>query len=327
VEIDFQPFTETARMLYDGPWVAERLSALRTFFETQSQNFFPTTRTIFERAGKFSAVDTFVAMRTMEKHRKEVERIWVNAKLHALALPTASVTPTIAGVNEYPYMYNTLLGYYTNYANLLDLCGMAVPNGFLPSGVPSGITFIAPAWQDNLAYFLGRRFQAARNLTMGHTNYRLPQRSTDLTYNLASTEQQYIHVAVVGAHMSGFGLNHQLLSLDGKFSGEHKTTPNYRIYDITRPGDKVARPGLVKVNEGGVAVDVEVWRMGVANFGKFMQNLKAPLSIGLVDLDNGTKAHGFLCESVGVNGARDISEFGGWRKYTANSKKKDKKDA
>jgi len=327
VEIDFQPFTETARMLYDGPWVAERLSALRTFFETQPQSFFPTTRTIFERAGKFSAVDTFVAMRTMEKHRKEVERIWVNSKLHALVLPTASVTPTIAGVNEFPYMYNTLLGYYTNYVNLLDLCGMAVPNGFLPSGVPSGVTFIAPAWHDNLAYFLGRRFQIARSLPMGATGYKLPQRSTDLAFNLNSTvEEQYIHVAVAGAHMSGYSLNHQLLSLDGKFSGEMKTTPNYKIYDITKSGDKIARPGIVRVSEGGIPVEVEVWRMSVANFGKFMQMLKPPLSIGLVDLDNGTKAHGFLCENVGITGARDISEFGGWRKYTSANSRKDKKE-
>jgi len=314
-------------MLYDGPWVAERLSALPKFYETNSQNFHPTTRAIFERAGRFTAVDTFIAMREMEKHRKEVERIWLDANLHALILPTCSVTPTISGVLEYPYWYNTLLGYYTNYANLLDMCGMAVPNGFLPSGMPSGITFIGQAWQDNLVYFLGRRFQMARNLKMGATNVPLPQRSTDPNYNLNYVEENYIHVAVAGAHMSGFPLNHQLLSLDGKFSGECKTVPAYRLYDITKAGEKIARPGVVRVPEGGAPIQVEVWRMTTKNFGKFMQNLKAPLSIGMIDLDNGTKVHGFVCENVGLQGSRDITEFGGWRNYLAStSSKKEKKE-
>jgi len=267
-------------------------------------------------------------MREMEKHRKEVERIWLDARLHALVLPTCSVTPTIAGVLENPFWYNTLLGYYTNYANLLDMCGMAVPNGFLPSGMPSGITFIAQAWQDNLAYFLGRRFQLARGHKMGATNFQLPQRSTDSNYGLSYVEENYVHVAVCGAHMSGFGLNHQLLALDGKFSGEWKTAPAYRLYDITKSGEKVARPGLVKVADGGVPVQVEVWRMSSKNFGKFMQNLKPPLAIGMVDLENGQKVHGFVCENIGLSGSRDISEFGGWKQYIASSSpaKKEKKD-
>jgi len=321
VEFDFQPFTETGRLLYDGPWVAERLSAMRTFFEGHSQDFFPVTRAIFERASQFTAVDTFDAFKRLGALSHQVEKVWTTAGLNAIVVPTSSVTPSIQEVLDYPFWYNTVLGYYTNYVNLLDLCGMAVPNGFLPgSGMPNGLTFIAPAWHDNLTYYFGRTFQKARNLSMGATGHSLPARSLGDTVSYPLLEHEFVSVAVVGAHMSGLPLNKQLQELSAKLSETARTAPVYRLYDITKAGEKVARPGLVRVAEGGVAVELEVWKMTAKNFGKFMLNLKSPLSIGLVELANGKKVHGFLSESIVAASSRDISSFGGWRKYIANPK-------
>jgi len=174
VEIDFRPFTETARSLYEGPFIAERLSPLKEFYASNAKDCHPVTASILERGKSFSAADTFTAFRRLEKLKKEAWKIWRTAGLHALIVPTTSVTPTIHSIEQVPISYNTVLGYYTNFVNLLDMCGMAVPNGFLPSGVPNGVTFLAPAWEDELTYQLGRRFQYVRNLPLGATTFNLP---------------------------------------------------------------------------------------------------------------------------------------------------------
>jgi len=320
VEFDFHPFSETGRLLYDGPWVAERLSGLRTFWEGHSKDFFPVTHKIFERANQYSAVDTFDAYKKLGSLAHQYELEWQTQRLNIIMVPTASVTPTVQEVLDHPFWYNTVLGLYTNYVNLLDLCGMAVPNGFLPSGVPNGVTFLAPAWHDNLTYFFGRKFQRARNLPVGATGHSLPARSQEDSFKVQLLEQDFVSVAVVGAHMSGLPLNKQLLELEAKLSETIKTAPVYRLYDITKPGEKVARPGLVRVESGGAAIELEVWKLSAKNFGKFMLNLKAPLSIGLVELANGKRVHGFLSESIVTAGSKDISSFGGWRKYIASPK-------
>jgi len=175
VEIDFRPFTETARSLYEGPFIAERLSTLKEFYEANKDACHPVTASILERGKLYSACDTFQAFRRLEKLKKESWKIWKTADIDVLLVPTTSVTPTIHSIKEVPISYNTVLGYYTNFVNLLDMCGMAVPNGFLPSGVPNGVTFLAPAWQDELTYKLGKQFQNIRNLPLGATGYSIPE--------------------------------------------------------------------------------------------------------------------------------------------------------
>jgi len=177
VEIDFRPFTETARSLYEGPFIAERLSTLKDFYASNADACHPVTASILERGKLFTATETFAAFRRLEKLKKEAWKVWRTNRIDALLVPTTSVTPTIHATEQVPISYNTVLGYYTNFVNLLDMCGMAVPNGFLPSGVPNGVTFLAPAWQDELAYQLARKFQRIRNLPMGATGFPLPPSS------------------------------------------------------------------------------------------------------------------------------------------------------
>jgi len=175
VEFDFRPFTETARSLYEGPFIAERLSSLRDFYASNPTACHPVTASILERGKLYTAADTFVAFRRLEKLKKEAWKIWATAELDAIVVPTTSVTPTIHAIEQVPISYNTVLGYYTNFVNLLDMCGMAVPNGFLPSGVPNGITFLSAAWCDEFTYELARKFQSIRNLPLGATGFNLPK--------------------------------------------------------------------------------------------------------------------------------------------------------
>jgi allophanate hydrolase len=312
VPIDFTPFTEVARILYDGPWISERLSALQDFYNSNKDDIHPVTRGLLTKGHQYSAVQTFLGMRRLEKLRREAHEIWDEAGLDALIVPTASVTPTIHEVLEVPVGLNTVLGLYTNFVNLLDLCAMAVPNTFLPSGMPTGITIIGKAFDDHFVYQVGRFFQSQRNLSLGATEHKLPEKSQ----NIAKIEllHEYIDLAVCGAHMKDLPLNKQLLQLGGSLVKALKTTPEYNLYDISSPDLK--RPGMVRAAKGkGSAIEVEVWRIPRLRASDFLEKVKAPLTLGTVELEDGTSVKGFLCESYITSPENDITSFGGWRSY------------
>ena len=311
VPIDFTPFVEVARVLYDGPWVSERLSALVDFYNTRKNDIHPVTRGILDRGTTYSAVDTFVAMRRLEKLRREAYEVWDSNKIDALIVPTSSVTPTIKEVQEVPVGINTVLGLYTNFVNLLDLCAMAVPNGFLPYGMPTGITVIGRAFDDHFVYQVGRLFQSSRNLKLGATDYELPPESQNVT----SIEllHEYVDLAVCGAHMKGLSLNKQLLEVGGTLLREIKTAPEYNLFDIS--SGNVKRPGMVRNPSSGSAVDLEVWRIPRVKAGEFLENVKPPLTLGTIKLEDGSTVKGFLCESYATTSVPDITSYGGWRAH------------
>jgi len=311
VPIDFTPFIETARVLYDGPWVSERLSALQDFYNTRRDEIHPITRGILDKGTTFSAVETFLAYRKLEKLRREAYAVWDNSGIDALIVPTASVTPTIKEILEVPVGINTVLGLYTNFVNLLDLCGMAVPNGFLPYGQPTGITIIGRAFDDHFVYQVGRLFQSSRNLQLGARDFYLPESSS----NVKKIELLHDHVdlVVVGAHMKGLSLNRQLTDIGGKFVRALKTKPIYNLYDIS--SSSLKRPGMVRSTSGGAAIEVEVWRIPRTKAGEFLERVKAPLTLGTIELEDGTSNKGFLCESFVSEKATDITSYGGWRNF------------
>jgi len=224
--------------------------------------------------------------------------------LNALLVPTTGLTPRLAQFAGHPTQYDTNLGYYTNYVNLLDLCGIAVPNGFLPSGVPNGVTFVAPAWHDNLAYYLGRQFQKARNLTMGATKFPLPARSLADSFNVELLEGDYVSVAIPGSISRG--LSTQLADLEARSVGNSRTAPVYRLFDVSPGGKRSTQSGFLRVASGGVSVDVQVWRMRSKSFAKLV--LDSPLPAGVVELDNGRAAFGFLAEKVDAEKGKDVSK-------------------
>lgn len=160
LEIDFSPFIETAALLYEGPWVAERYAAIKDFFDTKPEAIFPTTHKIISNAAKFSAADTFNAMYKLKVLQRKAAAVWGDIdvpSIDVLATPTAGTVYTIAEVEADPVQTNTNLGYYTNFMNLLDMAAIAVPTGFYNSGVGFGITLSAPAFSDNALLNLAQK--------------------------------------------------------------------------------------------------------------------------------------------------------------------------
>jgi allophanate hydrolase len=122
-----------------------------------------------------------------------------------------------------------------------------------------------------------------------------------------------IDLAVVGAHLSGQPLNGQLIDRAGRLVARTATSARYRLYALS--GTVPPKPGLVRVDEGGHPIEVEVWRTQVEAFGSFVDAVPAPLAIGSVELADGRWVNGFVCEPWGIDGAVDITHHGGWRAY------------
>jgi allophanate hydrolase len=124
-----------------------------------------------------------------------------------------------------------------------------------------------------------------------------------------------IPVAVFGAHMRGQPLNAQMLALGGVFSGECRTAPLYRCHLI---GGQIPRPGLVRSAHGGATITGEIWRLPPAGFGRLVNAVAPPLVIGTVELADGSRLKGYLCEEHGALGTTDITHFGSWRAFLAS---------
>ncbi len=306
VEFDLQPFLETARLLYDGPWVAERYQAIHSFIEAQPEVVFPPTREITLKGKLPSAADAFAGQYRLKELGQVCGRVW--QEVDFLVTPTAGTIYTVAEMQADPIRLNSNLGYYTNFMNLLDLAATAVPTGYMSNGLPFGVTLVAQAHQDAPLLHLSARMQQLLGGKVGATDIPLPEQPAQ---NLLPAGQ--LRVAVVGAHLSGLPLNSQLTSRKGRLVAATKTAPLYRFYALSDG----KRPGLIRVEQGGVSVDCEVWELPASEFGSFVAGIPAPLGIGQVELADGSRVCGFICEPIGVEGARDISEYGGWRAWLA----------
>jgi allophanate hydrolase len=205
-------------------------------------------------------------------------------------------------------LYNSHLGHYTNFVYFFGLSALAVPAGFRPDGMPFGITLISSANAERALLAFGARWQRAVPLPLGKTMSRLPQPECD-----PIVVEDRVPVAVVGAHMSGLPLNGQLLELGGRLQSAGKTVPAYRFYAL--PGGPPHRPGLVRVSEGGSAIELEVWSLPAERIGDLLRRIPAPLGLGRVSLADGTDVAGFLCEAHAAQDAKDITSLGGWRAY------------
>jgi allophanate hydrolase len=310
VEIDFAPFREAARLLYEGPWLAERYLAIREFIERQPEALHPVTRTITLRGREPSAVDTFDAMYRLAALRRAIEPVLENVDV--VVTPTAGTIYRIAEVESDPIRLNANLGYYTNFMNLLDLAAVAVPTGFTPADMPHGVTLFSGAFSEHSLLALAARLQAAQQLPLGATGVKAPP----VEYP-ASLPPGYVTVAVCGAHLSGLPLNHQLTTRGGMFLETTRTAAHYRLYALS--GGPPARPGLVRVARAGSAIEVEVWMLPTEQYGAFVAAIPAPLGIGTIELADGRQVQGFLCEAWVVDGAQDITGYGGWRAYLAQA--------
>ena len=313
-EFDIAPFYETARMLYEGPWVAERYQAARALIERDPDALHPITRKIILPGRDISAADAFAAFYRLEELRRAAARVWQS--IDVAVLPTAPTTCTVADVLADPITLNSRLGTYTNFVNLLDLCGLATPTA-LHDGTPAigplpfGVTLLAPAGEDALLASIGRVLHADAGLPLGA----LQQPQPPLAPLPAREAGDRVILAVVGAHLSGLPLNGELRALGAEFCEATTTCADYRLYAL--PGARPPpRPGLLRVATGqGAAIELELWAMTPAAFGRFVAAIPPPLSIGSLTLADGRTVKGFLVEAEATRNARDISGFGGWRAY------------
>jgi allophanate hydrolase len=311
VEVDLEPFYATARLLYDGPWVAERYLTAKDLLAKSPEAILPVTRQIIASGEKASAADAFAAFYKLEAFRHIRDRTF--ATIDALALPTAPTTYSLDEVAADPITLNSRLGTYTNFVNLLDLCGLAVPSSIEANGRPFGVTLLAPGGEDALLASIGRQFHYAGGLPLGAL--KTPQPAPAKSISAAAAGE--IAIAVVGAHLSGMPLNCELRSAGGRLLESSKTAPHYRLFALA--GLAPPKPGLLRVNDGeGTAIELEIWALPDAAFGRFVAKIPSPLCIGTLDLADGRAVKGFLVEAEAVKGARDISSFGGWRKFVAS---------
>jgi allophanate hydrolase len=306
VVIDIAPFLETARLLYEGPWVAERYAAISSFMEQHSSAIHPVTKQITAGGLKPTAIDAFRAQYRLKDLQRATSACW--REMDMFILPTAGTIYTIEEVVANPIKLNSNLGVYTNFVNLLDLAAFAVPAGFRSDGLPFGITLIAQAAQDKTLLEFGARLHHASVSKLGALQMQVPEPITPSPF--ASTD---IQVVVCGAHMSGLPLNHQLQDRGARLVRATQSAPKYRFYAL--PGGPPKRPGLVRVADGGAAIAVEVWSMPQEHFGSFVAGIPAPLGIGKVELADGSVASGFICEAYAVQGAQEITQLGSWREY------------
>lgn len=309
VEISLAPFLEAARLLYEGPWLAERYQSVRDFLDNHPEEVLPVIREIILKGKEYSAVDAFAVLHRLKAMQRLSQEVWRDIDL--LVTPTVGTIYTIAEMQDDPIKLNSNLGYYTNFMNLLDLAATAVPAGFQRNGLPFGVTLIAPPHQDGPLLHLASRLHQALGGRLGATAHDLPA-ARDLT--LLPSGQ--IGVAVVGAHLNGLPLNYQLTERNARLVTTTKTAPQYRFYAL--PDGK--RPGMIRVAEGGASIDCEVWEMPAIHFGSFVAGIPEPLGIGKVELADGTMVNGFICEGIGIVGATDITKYGGWRAWAERLK-------
>lgn len=306
IPVDFTPMQTLAQLLYGGPWVAERHAAIAEFMAKHAEAMNPVVRDIIRQAVNFTATDAYRA----EYRRAELTRTiqMQMAAVDALLVPTAPRLPTIADVEADPVVVNSQLGTWTNFVNLADCSALALPAGFREDGLPFGITLIAPAWQDAALAEFGKRWTQAISLPLGATQRFAPSAPVK-----NDPPAGYVRLAVVGAHLTGMPLNIQLIERNARFVESTFTADCYRLYAL--PNTTPPKPGLIRTQEKGAEIIVELWDVPVHHFGSFVALIPAPLGIGTLTLKDGREVKGFICEGTAVLGAEDITHLGGWRAY------------
>lgn len=298
VEIDLAPLDEAARLLYDGPWVAERTAALQGLLLDNPDAIHPVVREIVEQGFGYSAVDAFNGAYRLAELARLAEALWEQVDL--LALPTAPTSYRVAEMLAEPIRLNASLGAYTNFVNLLDMAAIAVPNGAYASGVGFGVTLMGPAGTDRALIDAANAF--------------FPAPASPPPLDLEG-RMETVKLAVVGAHLEGMPLHWQLTSREAKFVEATTTAPTYKLYAIAE--SVPPKPALVYSEDGGAAIALEVYALDMAAFGSFVAEVPPPLAIGTVTLADGSMVKGFVAEPRAMTGAEDITALGGWRAYIA----------
>ncbi|HEY6927284.1 MAG TPA: allophanate hydrolase [Steroidobacteraceae bacterium] len=300
VEVDVTPLLEAARLLYSGPWVAERTATVESLLASNPSAIHPVVRAIVQAGKGVSGVETFKGMYRLQSYMRSAEQLW--DEIDVLLMPT---TPTIYRRSEVlaePVALNANLGVYTNFVNLLDMSAIALPAGFRQNGTAVGVSFIAPAWSDNVLLQLAALYMRADSIPEAP--------GLDL-----QVDPKRVQLAVVGAHLSGMPLHWQLTSREARFVRRTRTAETYRLFAMT--ADTPPRPALIHCGPGGSRIELEIYELEMSAFGSFVAEVRPPLAIGTVALEDGTSVCGFVAEPRATTGALDITAYGGWRAFLA----------
>ncbi len=309
VPLDFAPLRAVAQLLYGGPWVAERHAVVQALMEQNPQALDPTVRRVIEAAKTFSATDAFRGQYALRDAQRATAALW--QQVDVLMVPTAPTHPTHREIDADPLGANALLGTYTNFVNLLGWCALALPASFTNTGLPFGVTFIAPGAADAALARFGQTWEQSVQLPMGATG-RPVVASAGAAWPASVVTMP---IAVVGAHLSGLPLNGQLTERGATLCEATRTAPHYRLFAL--PNTSPPKPGLQRASahESGASIAVEVWDVPVDAIGSFLALIPPPLGLGSIELIDGRWVHGFICEAHALAAARDVTAFGGWRAF------------
>jgi allophanate hydrolase len=308
-EIDFAPFRDAAQLLYQGPWVAERLAAIEAFHVEHRAEMNDVVGGIIDQGAAYTAVDAFKAQYRLAELRRQADMQMADHDF--LLVPSAPTMPLIADVERDPVRLNSQLGYYTNFVNFFDMAALAVPAMSREDGLPFGVTLIGRCGADHLLAAAAQRLLPQWGSTStGEAIAGLPLHGDELMVKLA----------VVGAHLEGQPLNWQLRERGARKLASTTTAACYRLYALA--GTVPPKPGLERAepDADGQAIKVEVWELPMRRFGEFVAEVPAPLAIGNLELAGGEWVKGFVCEPCGLAGATDITAHGGWVAYLASRK-------
>lgn len=281
--IDYSIFEEAASILYDGPWIAERFKDLGEFVLNNEKDIFPVTKTILMSGNKeeYTAASLFKSIHKLRAYKNKASQILKNA---VLVMPTCGGTFTRDQVREDPINTNSLMGKYTNHCNLLDMCALAVPENTNDFNIPFGITVFGMSNAEDIVRGFSKKF----------------------------LDTEAMEIAVCGLHMENMPLESEITSLNGYFNRKAETSQNYKMVKIN--GDLV-KPGLIRDYKNGHKIELEIFNIPLKNIGKFVENIKYPLGIGNIELDDGTFVKGFVCEKIFEEKCENISEYKSFRNY------------
>lgn len=320
VTVDFSILYDLAKILYEGPWVAERYSAIREFMTERPEELDPIVHAVVKKAENFSAADFFDYEYLRRDMLKAIEKEF--SQYDGLIVPTCPLNPTFDDIAAEPIVANSRQGTYTNFVNLGDMSALAIPAGYREDGLPNGVTLISSKFNDYALLDLAQRFLCKEeNRTLGYTGKKVE--GTDLLNpGIPVTEPTVVPLAVVGGHLSGMALNWQLQKVNATLVKKTTTSDCYRMYAL--PGAVPPKPGLRRVAKHGENIACEVWDVPTENFGAFISMVPHPLGIGTIELVDGSWVKGFVCEEAGyidhIN-THDITMYGGWRNYISDTSK------
>jgi allophanate hydrolase len=238
----------------------------------------------------------FETMHELARLRRLTETIW--SGIDVLVVPAVHEPARIADAMREPFGFSRAAGQLSNFVNLLDLAGCAVPTGAWSCGVPFGVTLCAPACSEEVLLDVGARLAAQSKAAVP-----------------VLERPRWIRLAVVGAHLEGMPLHPQLTALGARLVAKTRTAPRYRLHALANTSPP--KPGLELVGDGGAAIEVEIYSLAPDAFGRFVAAVPRPLAIGRLELDDGSQVSGFVCEPSGLEGATDITSYGGWRAWCA----------